>query len=120
MKFPIIAERTDAWNRYPDESVGAVYLRRTGKENDKVKVEALQVICPHAGCAVMYEPGEKGGKFVCPCHNANFDLAGVRTDASSPSPRNMDSLDVEIREGGEIWVKFQSFATGTAEKKAQA
>src|SRR4051812_42494018 len=29
-KFPILASRTDAWNRYPDAPVGAVYLRRTG------------------------------------------------------------------------------------------
>jgi menaquinol-cytochrome c reductase iron-sulfur subunit len=120
MKFSVIAERTDAWNRYPNESIGAVYLRRAGKKDGKDAVEALQVICPHAGCSIMYESGEKGGKFYCPCHGASFDLAGARTDHTSQSPRDMDALEVEIRHAGEIWVKFQSFATGTSQKKAQA
>jgi menaquinol-cytochrome c reductase iron-sulfur subunit len=120
MKFSVVAERSDAWNRYPNESIGAVYLRRIGKKNGKVAVEALQVVCPHAGCSIMHEPGEKGGKFFCPCHNASFDLAGTRTDQTSPSPRDMDALESEIRNGGEVWVKFQSFVTGTAQKTAQA
>jgi menaquinol-cytochrome c reductase iron-sulfur subunit len=120
MKFAVIAERTDAWNRYPNESIGAVYLRRLPKKEGKDAVEALQVICPHAGCSIMYEPGEKGGRFFCPCHSAAFDLAGTRTDSTSPSPRDMDTLETEIRNGSEVWVKFQNFATGTATKKAQA
>jgi menaquinol-cytochrome c reductase iron-sulfur subunit len=120
MKFPVIAERVDAWNRYPNESIGAVYLRRAGEKNGKPAVEALQVVCPHAGCSIMHEPGEKGGKFFCPCHRASFDLSGVRTDDPSPSPRDMDSLEVEIGNGGEIFVKFQTFSTGTSQKKAQA
>ena len=120
MKFSVVAERVDAWNRYPNESIGAVYLRRTGGKNGKIEVEALQVVCPHAGCSIAYEPGEKGGKFFCPCHGASFDLAGTRTDQTSQSPRDMDALDVEIRNAGEVWVKFQSFATGTARKSAQA
>jgi menaquinol-cytochrome c reductase iron-sulfur subunit len=117
MKFSIVAERSDAWNRYPNESIGAVYLRTPDKKSGKV--EALQVVCPHAGCSIMYEPNEKGGKFYCPCHSASFDLAGTRTDQTSPSPRNMDALEVEIRNGNEVWVKFQSFVTGTSQKKAQ-
>jgi menaquinol-cytochrome c reductase iron-sulfur subunit len=120
MKFAVIAERTDAWNRYPNESIGAVYLRQLGKKDGKDEVEALQVICPHAGCSIMYEPGEKGGKFFCPCHAAAFDLAGMRTEPSSQSPRDMDTLETEIRNGNEVWVKFQTFATGTSKKNAQA
>ena len=92
-KFPVIADRTDAWNFFPNVPVGAVYLRRTGKD----QVEALQVVCPHAGCSIMLEkkgPGTiiKGEKkvpdtfFFCPCHAASFDLAGKRLDDTSPSP----------------------------------
>ena len=113
-KVPVIADRVDAWNTYPAEPIGAVYLRRTGKE-----VVALQVICPHAGCSVGFVASADGGKFFCPCHIANFDLAGKRTDAVSPSPRDMDSLDVEIRNENEVWVKFQTFGLGTANKVAQ-
>jgi Rieske Fe-S protein len=118
MKVSVIAERTDAWNRFPNESIGAVYLRKNMKDGH-AEVEALQVVCPHAGCSIMYESGEKGGKFYCPCHGASFDPAGKRTDAVSQSPRDMDSLEVEIRNAQEVWVKFQSFATGTARKVAQ-
>ena len=57
--------------------------------------------------------------FVCPCHNARFDLSGKRLDATSPSPRDLDTLEMEIR-GDEIWVKFQNFRTGTAQKIAEA
>jgi menaquinol-cytochrome c reductase iron-sulfur subunit len=119
-KFPVIADRTDAWNFFPNVPVGAVYLRRAGKD----RVEALQVVCPHAGCSIMVEkkvPGtiikEKvpGTFFFCPCHAASFDLAGKRLDADSPSPRDMDSLETEIR-NNEVWVKFQNYRTGAANK----
>ena len=113
-KVSVIADRTDAWNRYPAEPIGAVFLRRTGGE-----VTAMQVICPHAGCSINFEGSAKGGKFFCPCHAANFDLAGKRTDPTSPSPRDMDTLDVEIRNTNEVWVKFQTFGVGTAKKVAQ-
>ncbi len=119
MKFSVLADRTDAWNRYPNEAIGAVYLRRVEKQGGKFAVEALQVVCPHAGCSIMYEPGEKGGKFYCPCHGASFDLAGRRLDRISESPRDMDSLETEII-GKEVKVKFQSFAAGTPKKNALA
>ncbi|HEY4761652.1 MAG TPA: Rieske (2Fe-2S) protein [Thermoguttaceae bacterium] len=129
-KFPVIADRSDAWNYFPNEPIGAVYLRRTGKD----QVEALQVICPHAGCSIILEKKVSGTVinhnpanfseitvpdtfiFACPCHGASFDLSGKRFDVNSASPRDMDSLEVEIREDNEVWVKFQKFATGTVNK----
>ena len=33
-KVPVIADRTDAWNTYPAEPIGAVFLRRTGGKVD--------------------------------------------------------------------------------------
>jgi menaquinol-cytochrome c reductase iron-sulfur subunit len=113
-KFPVIMDRTDAWNRFPKEPVGAVYLRRIG-ENE---LEAIHVVCPHAGCFVGYDAGKN--VFVCPCHNATFDLSGKRLDATSPSPRDLDTLEVELRGGDEIWVKFQNFRTGIPQKVAEA
>jgi Rieske Fe-S protein len=112
-KVSVIADRTDAWNHYPKEPIGAVFLRRVGK-----KVDALQVVCPHAGCSINFDASAKGGKFFCPCHAASFDLAGKRTDATSPSPRDMDTLEVEIRNKNDVWVKFQTFGLGTATKVA--
>jgi Rieske Fe-S protein len=113
LKVPVIADRTDAWSRFPAEAIGAVFLRRSGDS-----VTALQVICPHAGCSINYDP--VGRRYFCPCHAASFDLTGKRADATSPSPRSMDSLEVEIRNKNEVLVKFQTFGVGTAKKVAQA
>ena len=112
-KVAVIADRVDAWNRYPAEPVGAVFLRRTGGD-----VVAMQVICPHAGCSINFEGSGASGKFFCPCHAASFDTAGKRMDQTSPSPRDMDTLDVEIRNKSEVWVKFQTFGVGTSAKVA--
>jgi menaquinol-cytochrome c reductase iron-sulfur subunit len=110
-KFTVLADRADAWNRFPRVPVGAVYLRRTGPDT----VQALNVVCPHAGCFVDFKPQDKF--YLCPCHNSTFDLDGRIRDAKSPSPRALDALDVQIRPDGEVWVKFQNFQAGTKEKK---
>jgi menaquinol-cytochrome c reductase iron-sulfur subunit len=110
LKCPILATREDAWNRSPNTPIGAVYLRRLA---DK-EVRALNVVCPHAGCFLDYQVSEKC--FHCPCHNSNFTLDGALTDSHSPSPRGMDELPVEIRDGKEVWVKFQNFRAGEKEK----
>ena len=109
-KFSVIASHTDAWNRMPHVPVGAVYLRRIGDE----QVQAFNVICPHAGCFVDYDLSNKS--YHCPCHNSSFALDGRIADPKSPSPRGLDELDVDIRNGNEIWVKFQNFRAGDKEK----
>lgn len=108
-KFAIVADRTDAWNKYPNTPVGAVYLRRS-KDN---QIEALNVVCPHAGGFVDYSAQSKC--FLCPLHNSEFALDGSIRDPKSPSPRPMDTLKVEVRDG-QIWVAFQNFRAGTREK----
>lgn len=108
-KFPVIATRTDAWNK-STAPIGAVYLRRSPEG----VVTALNVACPHAGCFVDYV-AEKSS-YLCPCHNSTFKPDGAVSDAKSPSARALDSLEVEVRGGKEIWVKFQNFRAGHAEK----
>lgn len=109
-RFEVIADREDAWNKFPQVPVGAVYLRR-GPER---KIEALNVTCPHAGCPVEYKAGIKG--FLCPCHDSKFHLDGTLANVSSPSPRALDTLEVEVRNEAEIWVRFQNFEAGKAKK----
>lgn len=109
-KFSIVTDRVDAWNKVPAVPIGAVYLRRLAKD----KVQALNVVCPHAGCFVNYDPAREG--FKCPCHDSSFKIDGSLLDPNSPSPRAMDELSVEIRKGTEVWVKFQNFRAGVAEK----
>ena len=108
-KFSVISSRTDAWTKSPETPIGAVYLRRTGEK----QVEALNVVCPHAGCFVDFVPSRTC--FLCPCHNSTFALDGKINDPKSPSPRGLDTLPVEIR-GEEIFVKFQNFRAGVHEK----
>ena len=79
-KFAVIASRTDAWNKYPQTPIGAVYLRRTGEKS----VQALNVVCPHAGCFVDYNVEVNG--YSCPCHNSAFALSGKISSPSSPAP----------------------------------
>lgn len=119
-KFPVIADRKDAWTIFPNEPIGSVFLSRVGSKSGKPEdLQALCVICPHAGCFIGYD--EKSNNFLCPCHTAYFDLCGKRTDAKSQSPRDMDALDeIEIRNGNEIWVKFQNFRTGSSAKVAKS
>ena len=110
VKFPVLATRVDAWNKFREVPIGAVYLRRT----DKGRVEAFNVVCPHAGCFVDFLP--ERGRYLCPCHNSTFTIAGKIDDPSSPAARGLDSLDVEIRNEKEVWVKFQNFEAGSAQK----
>jgi menaquinol-cytochrome c reductase iron-sulfur subunit len=109
-KFAVLASHSDAWNRFPSSPIGAVYLRRTGDAT----VQAFNAICPHAGCFVDFMADR--GEYLCPCHNSSFAVDGQIKAVSSPSPRGLDTLEVEIRGGGEVWVKFQNYIAGHKEK----
>jgi len=108
-KFPVLADRTDAWSKYLNVVVGAVYLRRTADD----KITALNVLCPHAGCFVDYSPDKKN--YLCPCHVSSFTIDGKIDSPSSPSPRGLDELEVQVR-NSEVWVVFQNFQAGRPDK----
>lgn len=108
-KFTVESDRTDAWATHANTPVGAVYLRRADDT-----VIALNVVCPHAGCFVRLLRDKT--RYACPCHNSSFDLDGSVNDPASPAPRAMDALGVEIRNGDEVWVRFQNFLPGREEK----
>lgn len=110
VKLPVIATRVDAWNRTPNVAIGSVYLQRTGPN----QVRALNSVCPHAGCSVSFRSAQN--HYFCPCHNSSFAVDGRILDPKSPSPRALDELPVEIRNGNEVWVKFQNFRKGVHEK----
>ncbi|MGH9650633.1 MAG: Rieske 2Fe-2S domain-containing protein, partial [Terriglobales bacterium] len=112
--FPVIATRTDAWTKMT-APVGAVYVRRV---NEKT-LQVFNATCPHAGCAVEFqmekEGSDKKAGYHCPCHDSDFTLEGKRSE-ESPAARDLDSLDYEIRKGGQVWVNFENFQTGHKEK----
>jgi len=108
-RFTVLADRKNAWNRALNEPLGAVFLRRTGPDT----VEALQAVCPHAGCLVDFDSAT--GAFQCPCHKSSFDRSGRISQPKSPSPRDMDTLETEVRDR-EVWIRFQNFRAGSARK----
>jgi Rieske Fe-S protein len=107
--FQVVADRRDAWNMYPAQRIGAVYLRRS-----KDKITAFNTVCPHLGCFVDTAPD---GTFKCPCHNSNFGKDGSLTPGSV-SPRGLDELEVDqaALKQGIVKVRFQNFQAGTHAK----
>lgn len=115
-KFTVTADRRDAWTFYPDQRIGNVILRKAseGPIDSGEDVVAFSDICPHLGCTVDYRESNQG--FYCPCHASTFSLAGERTNRIPP--RNLDRLPVEIRNGNEVWVKYERFQAGITVQKA--
>ena len=117
--FPVIADQIDAWNRTPNQPIGLLYVRR---QPEAESVEVFTAVCPHAGCFVGVVERDEKYQYLCPCHNSAFDLEGEKIEVagqSHPSPRSMDSLDVDqkkLDDTGEIWVDFKNFYPGKHER----
>jgi Rieske Fe-S protein len=111
IQVPVISDLADAWNREPNQPIGAVFLRKAGDQ-----IKCFSAICPHAGCRVGYI-GDRN-IFQCPCHTSAFSLDGER-HMPSPSPRDMDTLDLDAEKlkQGEVWVHYQNFYPGREEKE---
>lgn len=107
--FQVFVERTDAWTRHARSAVGSVFLERL----DETTVRAFNSSCPHLGCAVTWRKTETN--YYCPCHDSSFARDGS-VMGNSPSARGLDTLTVEIRGEGEVWVRFQDFKAGVKEK----
>lgn len=108
-KFQVLDTLVDAWNKTENVPVGSVYIQRTGENT----VRVLNTVCPHLGCSVGYRASSNG--YFCPCHKSSFALDGSIADPKSPSPRSMDELTAEVRDG-EVWVRFQNFRSGSSSK----
>lgn len=111
--FRVVAERQDAWTRHPSTGIGSVFVQRLAEELVPESFLAFNASCPHLGGAVEYL-GEEGN-YSCPYHNSTFADTGEVLNPDSPSPRGLDSLGVEIREG-ELWVAFVNFKANIKEK----
>ncbi len=106
----VVDDKIDAWNRYPAQEIGTVWLRK----NEQGEVIAFNAICPHLGCLVDYRSARRD--FFCPCHTSAFALDGTPTNQIPPRP--MDALDVRVdpSAGGVVWVKFQNYRAGVPER----
>ncbi|MBL9106997.1 MAG: Rieske 2Fe-2S domain-containing protein [Myxococcales bacterium] len=107
VRVDLHADRVDAWSRETDVKLGSCWvIEREGK------LTALSTTCPHLGCAVDYDAAAQ--KFKCPCHRSAFGLDGQVEEG--PSPRPMDTLELEEKEGL-VAIRFQRFKTGVAAKE---
>lgn len=55
-------------------------------------VLALSNKCTHLGCRVNWKPEENA--YICPCHNAYFDINGAIV--KGPQPRPLDKYETKI------------------------
>ncbi len=111
----VVADQTDAWNRYKNVPIGSIWLRRTSNG----AITAFSSTCPHLGCSVDYRTSNND--FYCPCHTSAFDLDGQ--PRNEIPPRAMDELEVftaidgrRDESGTELWVRYQEFRGGTDQK----
>lgn len=113
-RYTVIDDRVDAWNMFPQEPVGAIFLLRQSED----EVLAFNVDCPHATCPVDFDRDRQ--VYQCPCHNSSFKPTGEIANPESPAARGLDKLEVKIKEGEksgeEVWVKFLNFQPGKAEQ----
>lgn len=110
--FPVITDWWDAWNYHKPEEVATIFLKLDPGEQ---KPLALSSVCPHLGCSVNWSNTDDTYK--CPCHSSVFGKDGAVK--SGPPPRPMDTLEVEIRNRDEIWVKYEKFKTGHSTKEPE-
>jgi nitrite reductase/ring-hydroxylating ferredoxin subunit len=113
-EFVVTADVADAWTRAAGQRIGAVFVARS-EAAGKPQVTAFTATCPHLGCAVEFDPAEN--RFECPCHESAFAKDGQKL--FGPSLRGLDPLEVKLVDDKgtqEIWVDFQRFRAGIAER----
>lgn len=112
VRFPVIADQTNAWSKISGTTIGAVYLQRDG-----ANVIAYNIHCPHAGCFVDAIPG---GGFQCPCHGSRFNADGSLAAGVSPRPLDRLEIDPVALKENIVRIRYQNFAAGTSERTARS
>ena len=82
---------------YPTEKDSAILVRVSETE-----YYAYGQKCTHLACPVYFE--KQHGRFECPCHEGAFDVKTGNV-LYGPPPRPLDRIELERREGGEVWAK---------------
>lgn len=112
-RYTIYDDIIDAWNKFPNQPIGSVWLRKINNQ-----VIAFNTICPHLGCAIEHRTAEND--FYCPCHTSAFELNGKQKNPIPP--RDMDDLQIKTEvdedwiEPGEIWLEYKNYRAATSEK----
>lgn len=97
--FPFSFTRTqvNGWER-TSTSYGGFVIRRSDSPDDLL---ILSSRCTHLACQVNWHPESR--VFLCPCHDASFDLDGSVVDG--PPPRPLDKyLEYKLDETGNLLI----------------
>jgi len=62
---------------------------------------AFDAVCPHAGCTVGYDPGQK--VIICPCHGSQFN-AGTGAVEVGPATTGLQKLGIAEGPNGQLYV----------------
>src|SRR5512141_231000 len=82
--FSFTRVQVNGWER-TSTSHGGYVIRKSNNPKDMV---ILNSRCTHLGCTVNWK--EEANAFLCPCHDAKFDIAGKVLDG--PPPRPLDEF----------------------------
>ena len=110
LRFPLVADKLDAWNKFKAQAVGTVYLRKMPGD----QIIAFNDTCPHLGCKVEFQ--ESSQLFLCPCHASSFGLDGE--PKNEIPPRRLDTLESKTDADGRVWIRYQDFRCGVEKKGA--
>ena len=95
--FSFTRSKINGWEKTVN-SHGVHVLRRSEAESD---ILVLSNVCTHLSCRVTWE--EDAQEYVCPCHDAQFDING---DVSfGPPPRPLDQYETKVEEGN-LFIHF--------------
>jgi menaquinol-cytochrome c reductase iron-sulfur subunit len=94
--FSFTITKVNGWERTAS-SFGGFILR---KSEDPKDIIILSSRCTHLSCRVNWKEDVK--KFVCPCHDANFDADGKVL--SGPPPAPLGRFQYQIAEDGTITI----------------
>jgi thiosulfate dehydrogenase [quinone] large subunit len=62
---------------------------------------AFDAVCPHAGCTVGYDPGQK--VIICPCHGSQFNV-GTGAVEVGPATAGLKKLGIAEGPNGQLYV----------------
>lgn len=65
------------------------------------RVVSYDVVCPHQGCSVGYDPGLRA--LVCPCHGARFDPMRKAAPLAGPVTQPLITLPIRVDAGGNVF-----------------
>jgi menaquinol-cytochrome c reductase iron-sulfur subunit len=81
--------KVNGWEKTVN-SYGVFVLRKS--ENDVV---ATSNKCTHLSCRVNWNPDQQ--QYICPCHDAHFDING--NILAGPPPRPLDTYETKVEDG---------------------